>query len=127
MLQLGVNIMKVLLHHAGYHSRTRHPSRRRIGLVFLVNSDPTIGIYGEILTPTVLAGVFLAELIDPAATKFALQRAGETTEDDGATTGSPRARLTEVQLMPWTWGELPPTSPPTGALEPKNNRILTIC
>jgi Kef-type K+ transport system membrane component KefB len=74
-----------------------------IGLVFLINSDPTIGMYGEILTPTVLAGVFLAELVGPASVKFALQKAGETTEDIAAKTGSIEESFNEVQLLPWSW------------------------
>jgi Kef-type K+ transport system membrane component KefB/nucleotide-binding universal stress UspA family protein len=87
-----------------------------IGLVFLINSDPTIGKYGEILTPTVLAGVFLAELVGPAATKFALQKAKETAEDFEDKTCLIEESLTEAQLMPWTWGKLQPTLPPSGAV-----------
>ncbi|MBU0483595.1 MAG: cation:proton antiporter [Proteobacteria bacterium] len=87
-----------------------------IGLVFLINSDPIIGIYGKILTPTVLAGVFLAELVGPASTKFALQKAKETTEDFTDQTGSIEESLNEVQLMPWTWEKLHPTLPPSGSV-----------
>ena len=87
-----------------------------IGLVFLINSDPIISIYGEILTPTVLAGVFMAELLGPASTKFALQKANETTEDFADQAASLEESLAEVQLMPWTWGKLAPISPASGSI-----------
>jgi len=87
-----------------------------IGLVFLINSDPAISKYGEVLTPAVLAGVFLAELAGPAATKFALQKAKETAEDFEDKTGLMEESLTEAQLMPWSWEKLKPTLPPSGAV-----------
>ena len=87
-----------------------------IGLVFLVNSDPTISVYGRILTPTVLAGVFLAELVGPLSTKFALQMAGETTEDFDDKAASMEESFTEVQLMPWTWEKLHPAVVPSGSV-----------
>lgn len=87
-----------------------------IGLVFLVGSDSTIGIYGEILMPTVLAGVFLAELIGPASTKYALLKAGETTADFGSQLFAPEESFDEVQLLPWTWEKLHPNDNPSGAV-----------
>lgn len=87
-----------------------------IGLVFLINNDPTISIYGEILTPVVLAGVFLAELVGPASTKFALQKAKETADDFADNAKPIEESLTEVQLMPWTWEKLQPTFPPSGSI-----------
>lgn len=87
-----------------------------IGLVFLINSDPAIGKYGEILTPTVLAGVFLAELLGPAATKFSLQKAKETAEDFEDKTCLIEESLIEARLMPWTWEKLKPTLSPSGTV-----------
>ncbi len=87
-----------------------------IGLVFLINSDPDISSYGEILTPAVLAGVFLAELVGPASTKYALQKCGETTENIENNTCSLANDLTEVELVPWAWGKLEPTIPPIGSI-----------
>ena len=48
-----------------------------IGLIFLLSSDTTLSIYMQILTPVVLAGVFISELIGPVSARFALTRAGE--------------------------------------------------
>ncbi|MFN2365948.1 MAG: hypothetical protein ABR523_05730, partial [Desulfurivibrionaceae bacterium] len=88
-----------------------------IGLVFLVSSDPTISVYGGILTPIVLAGVFLAELVGPPAAKFALRKAGETTEDEfDGTMDYQGENFTEGQLVPWTWEKLKPTVPPRGVV-----------
>jgi Kef-type K+ transport system membrane component KefB/nucleotide-binding universal stress UspA family protein len=90
-----------------------------IGLVFLVSSDPTISVYGAILTPTVLAGVFLAELLGPLSTKFALQKAGEATAEEFAyksSTSEDSFAEAEVQLTPWIWEKLRPTIPPSGSV-----------
>lgn len=87
-----------------------------IGLVFLVNNDPTISIYGELLTPIVLAGVFMAELVGPLSTKFALHRAKETVEEISTEAQLTEENFTEVELVPWTWEKLQPTIPPLGSV-----------
>ncbi|MFO7606458.1 MAG: cation:proton antiporter [Desulfurivibrionaceae bacterium] len=90
-----------------------------IGLVFLVSSDPTISVYGAILTPTVLAGVFLAELAGPLSTKFALQKAGESTAEEfvyNSSTSEDSFAEAEVQLTPWIWEKLQSTMPPSGSV-----------
>jgi len=87
-----------------------------IGLIFLVSSDPDISAYGKILTPAVLAGVFLAELVGPACTKFSLQKANETAAETVSTSCPLPADLTEVQLVPWSWEKLQQTLPPRGTV-----------
>jgi len=95
-----------------------------IGLVFLINGDPSLHVYAAILTPTVLVGVLLAELIGPACTKYALDRSGEA-----AVSSSREIRIEplkaidflqeeseEAQLVPWSWEKLAPTPSPKGAV-----------
>jgi Kef-type K+ transport system membrane component KefB len=43
-----------------------------IGLLFLINDDPSVRIFAGFITPVVLTGVVLSELIGPVCAKFAL-------------------------------------------------------
>ena len=61
-----------------------------IGLVFLIQSDPSLARYAALVTPVVLTGVVLSELVGPACTRLAVTRAGEAA--------------------------LPPTAPPSTAV-----------
>ena len=95
-----------------------------IGLIFLINSDPNLHVYANILTPTVLVGVLFAELIGPACTKFALDKAGEAVDfSSGKAKAAPqRSReffleeARDAQLVPWSWKKLTPASTPRGAV-----------
>jgi Kef-type K+ transport system membrane component KefB/nucleotide-binding universal stress UspA family protein len=95
-----------------------------IGLVFLINGDPKLSIYSSVLTPTVLVGVLLAELIGPACTKYALEKSGEAAVSSGREAGEEQAKsreafleeIREAQLVPWSWGKLEPASNPGGAV-----------
>jgi Kef-type K+ transport system membrane component KefB/nucleotide-binding universal stress UspA family protein len=49
-----------------------------IGLVFLIQNDSSLAIYAGLVTPVVLTGVVLSELIGPASTRLAVTRAGES-------------------------------------------------
>ena len=95
-----------------------------IGLIFLIDGDPDLHVYAQILTPTVLVGVLFAELIGPACTKFALDRSGEAA---GAIDLSARCEPykcrelfleegRDVQLVPWSWEKLTPAASPKGAV-----------
>ncbi len=88
-----------------------------IGLIFLLSSDPALMVYTSIITPVVLAGVFLSELIGPVSARFALTKAGES--GIAASSPSPFARpfaktvvadntvlRPPFRLLPWTWEKL---------------------
>ncbi|MDH3348089.1 MAG: cation:proton antiporter [Desulfobulbaceae bacterium] len=49
-----------------------------IGLTFIISGDPLLKPWANIITPVVLAGVVLSELIGPLLARHALQHAGET-------------------------------------------------
>jgi len=86
-----------------------------IGLIFLLSSDPTLASYTEIITPVVLTGVFLSELIGPVSTRFAISRAGEsgadtevdrTNERDAVTNAAICSLDDTFRIIPWKWQKL---------------------
>ncbi len=92
-----------------------------IGLIFLISADAMLSTYSSIITPVVLTGVFLSELIGPLASRFAIVNAEEAMRVEKATDKNPFcAGLTEkecdqfmrseagVKILPWTWGKLVP-------------------
>ncbi len=48
-----------------------------IGLIFLIRNDKALSSYSSIITPVVLAGVVISELIGPLCAKFAFIKANE--------------------------------------------------
>ncbi len=90
-----------------------------IGLVFLINGEPELAAFADILTPTVLVGVLFAELIGPACTKFALESSGEAAASAEHLRGNgylqPEAEG-EVHLVPWSWEKLAPPREYSGAV-----------
>lgn len=54
-----------------------------IGLVFLIQNDSSLAIYAGLVTPVVLTGVVLSELIGPACTRVAVTRSGESAHVRG--------------------------------------------
>lgn len=56
-----------------------------IGLIFLLSSDHILSPYEQVITPIILAGVFISELIGPIAARFAITRAGETGSEPVST------------------------------------------
>jgi nucleotide-binding universal stress UspA family protein len=92
-------------------------------LIFLISGDPNLHVYTNILTPTVLVGVLFAELIGPACTKYALEKAGEAAVSNG-NEASIEIRNEDffvdeggdVQLVPWSWEKLTPAGSPRGAI-----------
>ena len=95
-----------------------------IGLVFLINSDPSLNVYTAILTPTVLVGVVFSELVGPACTKYSLEKAGETVVGHGWIPWLALQRdketfpeeIREAELIPWSWEKLQPAPSPHGAV-----------
>ncbi|WP_319523306.1 cation:proton antiporter [uncultured Desulfosarcina sp.] len=69
---VGANIGLALIPQAGI----------AIGLVFLVQGDPNLTMFSSVITPVVLTGVVLSELIGPACTRMAVVRAGESRVSD---------------------------------------------
>lgn len=66
-----------------------------IGLIFLLSSDQLLLPYSAIITPIVLTGVFISELIGPVTSRFALTRAGEARAVRVPAT-TPEAEIGEV-------------------------------
>lgn len=89
-----------------------------IGLVFLIQSDPELAPFSTVITPVVLAGVVISELIGPVSARYAVEKAGEAA-GQGHESGFPPLRETgpddgndtvdEFQLIPWTWERLRPS------------------
>lgn len=83
-----------------------------IGLIILIRGIPEFSKYSDVITPVVLAGVFLSELIGPASTRFALLKSGEGIEGGQkeprvhgtpkrAGSSSPYSKV--LELIPWSW------------------------
>ena len=49
-----------------------------IGLVFMIAADAQLGSWAVIITPVVLAGVVISELIGPLLVRYTLEKGGET-------------------------------------------------
>ncbi len=98
-----------------------------IGLIFLISSDPSLGEYSTMITPVVLAGVLLSELLGPLTARFAIHRAGEAhglneekmKEENGsadAEAGEYLRSAAGVEIVPWTWEKLSPQIPSNGVV-----------
>lgn len=89
-----------------------------IALVFLTEGNPELKMYTPLLTPIVLAGVFLAELAGPVLARQAVVKAGEANCDVPApppgNEESPDVIPETVQLIPWTWEKLVPPAEQAG-------------
>ncbi len=96
-----------------------------IGLIFIISADPSLAVYSSIITPVVLTGVFLSELVGPLAAKFAVISAREAMPLEGNGKEEPRCEgMTEkeceqfmrseagVKILPWTWQKLQPPENP---------------
>ncbi len=96
-----------------------------IGLIFLIQGDERVGIYSSIITPVVLAGVVLSELVGPVLARIAVQKAGEVGEEVKGERQPKGARkevaggpvdIESIELVPWTWEQLEPPENPTGSV-----------
>ncbi len=111
-----------------------------IGLIFLLSSDETLAPYTVVITPVVLTGVFISELLGPVSARYALTKAGEVgispqagpksrtnTQDE---TGDSLCSLQDTfRIIPWTWQKLEPPESPRGfvvfhAIDPLTTRGL---
>lgn len=92
-----------------------------IGLVFLIQSDQNLAVYATIITPVVLAGVVISELVGPVFARIAVEKAGEVA-DEGRESAFPdlveqngsENDVDEFQLVPWTWEQLKPAQETNG-------------
>ncbi len=107
-----------------------------IGLIFLIAADPALGAYSTIITPIVLTGVFLSELVGPVTVRFAVQQVGEAhglnQEDGNGANGvlNPAAdkHLRSPQgigIPPWTWTKLSPQIPSNGVVAFGGSHVAT--
>lgn len=98
-----------------------------IGLIFLIAADPALSEYSAMITPVVLAGVFLSELLGPSTSRFALNKIGEAHAlneeiekvENGITPEDDDLRLRSsagVEIVPWTWEKLTPQIPSNGVV-----------
>jgi len=98
-----------------------------IGLIFLISADPALGEYSTIITPIVLTGVFLSELVGPVTARFAVQKVGEAhgleMESRAGAAGVPNSADDKhlrspqgVEITPWTWNKLSPQIPSNGVV-----------
>ncbi len=96
-----------------------------IGLIFLISADSSLSFFSSIITPVVLTGVFLSELIGPLAAKFAVISAREATIPEHDVNDNVRCNgysekecdlflrsEAGVQILPWTWKKLQPSPTP---------------
>ena len=97
-----------------------------IGLTFIISGDPLLKPWASIVTPVVLGGVVLSELIGPLLARRALQHAGETdegmTDKDRPECKSLTGRACDlllrspegISLAPWLRDKFHPEANPKG-------------
>jgi len=103
-----------------------------IGLILLISSNPALDAYSAIITPVVLAGVFISEILGPSTVRFAIQQAGEAHGVTEAKTNGENVKDDALQIprgidiVPWTWKKLSPQIPSKGvvAFGTKNNESV---
>ncbi len=84
-----------------------------IGLIFLIAADSGLEAYSTVITPIVLAGVLLSEIVGPVAARFAVTRVGEA---HGLAAEKDNFSSAGVVITPWTWKKLRPQIPSNGVV-----------
>ncbi|MBU0729107.1 MAG: cation:proton antiporter [Proteobacteria bacterium] len=92
-----------------------------IGLIFLIKSEPGLTVFSSIITPVVLAGVFLSELTGPVCARLAFDKSGEShgaaekcanhrnkLASAQSYNGSQDMTLDDFHMSKWTRGKLIP-------------------
>ena len=96
-----------------------------IGLVIMISSDPQISSWSTVITPVVLAGVVLSELIGPVLVRYALVKGGEVEGERKRSDCEGRSRRAceqwlkspdGVSLAPWEWSPLHPATNSEGVV-----------
>lgn len=104
---VGANIGLALIPQAGI----------AIGLVFLVQGDPNLAMFSSVITPVVLTGVVLSELIGPACTRMAVVRAGESRlSDTSPSDPGPGIMPDRDKAGIWEGHRFPTTTTPKGVV-----------
>jgi Kef-type K+ transport system membrane component KefB/nucleotide-binding universal stress UspA family protein len=99
-----------------------------IGLLFLISNDTALNNFSSIITPVVLAGVILAELLGPVLAKRAVSLAKETRVPETALSAESKDGTyppTGVPMVPWTWKKLVPPYRQDGVVLFGANHIAT--
>jgi len=88
-----------------------------IGLVFMIASDARLNRWSAVITPIVLAGVVLSELIGPLLVRLTLEKGGEGSRGEekrtvaGGSSGDRwRKSGQEMRLPPWNAEPLHPSA-----------------
>ncbi len=104
-----------------------------IGLIFLISNDEALRDFASIITPVVLSGVVLSELLGPILAKQAVSLAKEIpvpsknndlaalSLDNQESSPAP----TGVPMVPWTWKKLVPPYTQDGVVIFGANHIAT--
>jgi nucleotide-binding universal stress UspA family protein len=97
-----------------------------IGLVFMISSDPQLSSWSTVITPVVLAGVVLSELVGPLFARLTIEKSGEAATQSSARPEcgdrSPLAcdlwlrSADGISLAPWTGEALHPAAEPRGVV-----------
>ena len=96
-----------------------------IGLVIMISSDPQISSWGTIITPVVLAGVVVSELIGPLLVRYTLEKGNEIEEEPirpecGGRSGRVCERWLKssdgIGLAPWEGDRLHPAANSSGVV-----------
>jgi len=93
-----------------------------IGLILIISGNPALDAYSAIITPVVLAGVFISELLGPSTVRFAIQQVGEAHGLTEVKTNGEKGNDDAVQIsrgidiIPWTWKKLSPQIPSRGVV-----------
>ncbi|MCK4839907.1 MAG: cation:proton antiporter [Desulfobulbaceae bacterium] len=104
-----------------------------IGLIFLISNDEALGDFSIIITPVVLAGVVLSELIGPILAKQAIYLAreipepGKSRELPSISQGDQEGPSAPpgVPMVPWTWDKLSPPFTQDGVVIFGANHLAT--
>jgi len=115
---------KVVQHYLGFSLTPQ--AGVAIGLLFLINDDPAVQGFAEFITPVVLTGVVLSELIGPVCVRFSLIRAEEALleeknpdkagRDNQALQSLMEAGPPGVPMVPWTWEKFDILANPDGVV-----------
>jgi Kef-type K+ transport system membrane component KefB/nucleotide-binding universal stress UspA family protein len=96
-----------------------------IGLVILISNDPRLAAWSTVITPVVLAGVVLSELLGPLLVRYTIEKAGEGERAEVQSECGGRGFLAcrlwlrspeGISLPPWDGDRFHPASNPSGVV-----------
>lgn len=107
-----------------------------IALIFLISGEPNLAGFAEIITPVVLAGIILSEIMGPVCARYAVEKAGESRmtkdadyqETDGHAGNDDYSHKAEdIRVVPWSWKKLQPQPNPKCVVAFGASHPLTVC